>query len=190
MELPFLMAVFRYVFIFPEWKKVYELVTLLTCMVNMLNTNLTRRTFKMKFLWRFVEPGVCLRMCHERFHTVVPPEVLSEVDASSLNNIHFIRPKCILLRSTPVGMSVGYICPSFRAVHSDGIIQLALGRLLWNSVRRICTSICWHIPMPVKFGQNRHLGEYCVNVAYCRADCDVTHPFLKCGGIHHHHHHQ
>jgi len=51
MELPFLMAVFRYVYIFPEWKnkKVHILVTLLMCAVNMLNINLTRRAFKMKF---------------------------------------------------------------------------------------------------------------------------------------------
>jgi len=39
-------------------KKVYELVTLLTCMVNILNTNPTRRAIKMNFLWRFVVPGV------------------------------------------------------------------------------------------------------------------------------------
>jgi len=37
------------------------------CVVNMLNTNLTR--FQDEVLWRFVVPGVCLRMCQERFHT-------------------------------------------------------------------------------------------------------------------------
>ena len=59
MGLPFPVVVFLYVFIVPGWKKVYKLVTLLTCMVNM---NLTRHAFKTKFLWRFVVPGVYLSL--------------------------------------------------------------------------------------------------------------------------------
>ena len=142
---------------------------------------------------------------------------MSEVDTASLNTLHFIRPKCILLnltlltwriwwyltsaskwlmgfnplnaelnphhhllalvgarhivhvsrirvntafkglRPTTLCVPIGCVCQSFRAVHSHGMIRLALDWLLWNSVRRICTIICRRIPMLVKFRKNQAL---------------------------------